>query len=235
MDFLPEFLRSGDVAVDVGANSADWTSVFSRRVGPTGHVFSFEADPYYADVTAKTIQILGLRNVRFFPFGLSDRKSEAWLEVVDTWNTRVSGTGRVLEPSEESTVSAERRVSIRLESLDDLAQSHPELWKTRIIKADVEGSELMVFRGARRVIEKSRPICIPELDWPQVGGYVQKDVIDFFLALGYESYVAVTSTLLRPSHEAGAIPEGPRSNRIMIPRELPLPGSVQVEAGAHPA
>ena len=37
--------KPGDTVVDVGAGMGDDTLVFSRMVGPSGRVFSFEAHP----------------------------------------------------------------------------------------------------------------------------------------------------------------------------------------------
>jgi len=67
---LPKLLNDGDTAVDVGANSAYWTYYLHKNVGGTGHVFAFEADPYYALATEMTIKLMCLKRVSFFRFGL---------------------------------------------------------------------------------------------------------------------------------------------------------------------
>jgi precorrin-6B methylase 2 len=65
MDLVTRLTRPSSIAVDVGANGANWTMVLSRNVGRSGKVFAFEADPYYAEVTRKTIALLHLKNVEF--------------------------------------------------------------------------------------------------------------------------------------------------------------------------
>jgi hypothetical protein len=47
---IPTLLNEGDIAIDVGANGANWTKALSKAVGVTGKVYAFEADPYYARV-----------------------------------------------------------------------------------------------------------------------------------------------------------------------------------------
>src|SRR3972149_1174414 len=58
---------SNKVAIDIGANSANWTVPLAKAVGKSGKVFAFEADPYYAIATEKTLKLFGVKNVTFFP------------------------------------------------------------------------------------------------------------------------------------------------------------------------
>ncbi len=103
-----------------------------------------------------------------------------------------------------------------------MADVHPELLRTSIIKCDVEGFELMVFRGALKTINASRPVVIAEVGGAEQHGYDNDELFSFFDRLGYESYVAVSPSVLRPSRKAGPIPEGQRPNRIFIPQEFDL-------------
>ncbi len=61
MRLIPKLVADGDIVIDIGANSADWTWRLSKQVGDKGKVFAFEADPYYGDVTKKVIKLLRLK------------------------------------------------------------------------------------------------------------------------------------------------------------------------------
>jgi len=58
VQLLPNLLRRGDTAIDVGANGANWTYHLYQSIGKKGEIFAFEADPYYALATELTIKLL---------------------------------------------------------------------------------------------------------------------------------------------------------------------------------
>jgi len=226
INLIPNFHLQSTPVIDVGANSANWTDVLSRQVGKEGRVFAFEADPYYAMATGKTVRLLGLRNVVFFSFGLSDRSEISPLAIIDENGQRVSGTGKIVI---EKTFPENRTVNVKLKALDELTGTYPELLRTTLIKCDVEGFELKVFNGAIKIIEFARPIVIAE-----VGDYLDTSqnfptLFEFFSNLGYKSYVTVSRNMIRPSLCAGEIPEGQRPNRIFLPEEYPIPKSIRID------
>ncbi|MCI0563271.1 MAG: FkbM family methyltransferase [Nitrososphaera sp.] len=229
MALIPAFVSKGEIVVDVGANGADWTLALSRQVGAEGRVFAFEADPYYAGVTRKTIKVLSLKNVTLFPFGLSDKTEISLLNVRDSLGQRVSGTSTIVRGKRLSEVDRRQFVEISLETLDKVAIPHPKLYKARLIKCDVEGFELMVMRGALGVLERARPVVIVEVGGAHLHGYSDEDLFRFFKSLNYSSYVAVSERVLRESTQAGQIPEGPRPNRVMIPNERPYKEAIAIE------
>lgn len=212
MEFAQGMLKIGDVAIDVGANGANWTSILSKSVGSKGKVFAFEADPYYAVVTRKAIKLLRLKNLIYLDYGLSDKTETTWLQVIDIDGKRVNGTGKIVRDSYSHDLDL-KCVPVRLEALDNLVKVFPEINNTRLMKIDVEGHELMVLEGAKNVIEKARPLIIVEFTNP-------KDLLCFFDRINYDSYVVINKNLIRRSRQAGKILEGSRPNSIMIPKEF---------------
>jgi FkbM family methyltransferase len=224
LGLIPSILQPGDIAVDVGANGADWTLALSRAVGTHGKVFAFEADPYYAAVTEKVISLLRLQNVKFFPFGLSDKAETAFMRVMDSSGHRVSGTS-FIDRSALATSDDDSLNQVKLKRLDDLSEDFPDLLRTRILKCDVEGFEMMVFRGAMKVLETARPIVVAEVGESNA----DDDLFRFFKCLNYSSFVLVSPGHVRPSEKAGRIPEGSRPNRIMIPNDKKFPKQLVVQ------
>ena len=165
-------------------------------------------------------------NVDFFNFGLSDRSEILSLEIFDDLGQRVSGTSRIVQPKQ---VFENRTVKIKLETLDQLTVTYPKLWKTRLIKCDVEGFELKVFRGAKRIIDHARPIIIAEVGSVFGQENDSETLFDFFNKFQYESYVTISKNLIRPSLESGSIPEGQRPNRIFLPQEYQIQKSIKID------
>ena len=216
---IPFLLKQGDVAIDIGANGADWTQALSKQVGANGKIFAFEADPYYAEVTRKTILISGLKNVMLFPFGLSDKSETVLLQIFNESNERMSGMGRVVR-EEKSKYFKNQCQLIKLEVRDDLIHLYPDLMKTKFIKCDVEGFELMVFRGSLKIIQEIRPIIVCEVGGGRYHGYSDSELFEFFYKMNYESYVLVSDKPeLKRTFESGGGFDGKIPNRVMIPKE----------------
>jgi len=237
MRLVPHLLGEGDVAVDVGANGANWTLPLARRVGAAGRVFAFEADPYYARVTERTLALLGAPNVEFFSFGLSDRNETAPLVVFGADRSRLSGHGHIARAdaaSAQGTEDAsaepdEDAVLVELRRLDDLVAEHPRLAEVRLFKCDVEGFEWMVFRGARSLLERARPVVVAEMGGAALHGHSDADLFDFFDGLGYASYaVGAAPEELIPTRSVGATRHGRRPNRVFLPRERALPAPLRI-------
>jgi FkbM family methyltransferase len=221
MSLVPRFVQAGDVVVDIGASGANWTLALSRQVGFRGHVYAFEADPYYAKVTAKTISLLRLKNVTFFPFGLSDVQETTYLCIQTTDGETMSGTSHVVRDIGMEYVKKGRTVEVKLKRLDDIAMSYPDLLSTRLIKCDVEGFELMVFRGSLNILAKARPVVITEVGHARLHGYEDQELFHFFSELRYRCYMLRSmGGYLRVLSDASGLPEGYGGNVIMLPEEL---------------
>jgi hypothetical protein len=56
------------------------------------------------------------------------------------------------------------------------------------VKADIEGGELLAFRGARGLLERDRPTVVAEINPWFLDGFGQRveDLTEFFAGLGYE-------------------------------------------------
>ena len=208
-------LSDGDVAIDVGANGADWSVAMSKLCGTNGRVFAFEADPYYALVTKRALRLLRVKNVEFFSFGLSDKNEETRLRVVLDDGVRTSGRGYV-----SPDANASDTVPITLVTLDSLVATHPPLAKTKVLKCDVEGYELKVLLGSSKVLE-SRPIIICEVGHEDLHGAESDSLTSWLLARGHEMFVVGSDlSSLEPCRVGDAIDELSRPNRWFVPTEL---------------
>lgn len=219
MRLIPHLVHKGDIVIDVGANSADWTWRLSRQVGENGKVFAFEADPYYAEVTRKVIVLLRLKNVTFFAYGLSDKSGTALLQIRAPDNQRVVGTGHIVDESDVTNTAKRNVVPVTLTPLDEVPELKPFVESVQLIKCDVEGHELNVFKGASGILTRSRPLVITEVGHTEYQNDNKQQLISFFDALNYQCYVVShdNCTLLRSRPDGD--PGDARPNRIMIPKE----------------
>ena len=52
-EIVKKYVHEGDIVIDVGANIGYYTLLFAKLVGPTGHVYSFEASPKNCKILQK--------------------------------------------------------------------------------------------------------------------------------------------------------------------------------------
>jgi FkbM family methyltransferase len=213
---LRRWLHPGDVAVDVGANGADWTHHLHEHVGPRGCVYAFEADPYNALATQLAIRLLRLRGVTLFSFGLSNKSENVHLKVTDRAGERLSGLSYVDHDAKGKEIGHEE---IELRTLDSLTATHPRLLRAGVLKCDVEGYELPVLRGAAALIATARPVVIFEVGHFERHGYCSRDVSQFLSRRAYRCLAVLHGGRLDVVGEDLRHTAAASVNRVAIPEE----------------
>ena len=181
-------IKPGDVVLDIGANLGLYTTLFSRLVGPSGQVHSFEPNTQLLPLLKDTVR--SLNNVTLYPFGLSDCAGESVLYVPNdhTFGSLANYT-KDLDHKEQIGLSDAEEINCKLTTLDALSPSvipYPNL-----IKCDVEGAELLVFKGARNMLNRrDAPVILFEaLEQCNVAfGYSRLGVVDFLRSLSEPGY-----------------------------------------------
>ena len=140
-----EATQPGDVVIDAGANGGSYALLFGQWVGPSGRVYAFEPDPRAFAALVGHVALNGLGD-RVLPIraAVGETTGLARLHLASA-----SGLSRV---DAGGAVAGE---SVDVISIDDFCAR--QKITPRIIKIDVEGSELQVLRGARRTIAAAGP------------------------------------------------------------------------------
>jgi hypothetical protein len=81
-----------------------------------------------------------------------------------------------------------KEVQVRLVTLDNYCRQRGV--RPSLLKVDVEGAELLVFRGARQLIARYRPIVYAEMlrKWSANFHYHPNQIIDLFREMGYQCF-----------------------------------------------
>jgi FkbM family methyltransferase len=176
-------LRPDATVLDVGANVGALTLVFAKRC-PYGRVFAFEPIPENVRAAEVVIERFRLRNVLLFPVAVGDRDGELEMVMPTDRGVRLDGLSHVAHEGWNDGI----RYSVPAVRLDDF----PALAGVRVdaIKLDVENHEQYVIRGARRIIERDRPLIYAEI-WDDANMRGCREVLD---PLGYR-VVATPSAL----------------------------------------
>ena len=150
---LKRILLQGAVAVDAGANIGIYSEFFSRCVGPTGLVHSFEPSPDNFRLLSSATRHLS--NVRLTQAAVGERSCECKLYISDKLN--------VDHRAYKADGDSRRAVPIQMVALDDYFKSGQ---RVDVLKMDIQGYELHALRGAQRVLEENPDINLLLEFWP---------------------------------------------------------------------
>ncbi|MBN7809070.1 FkbM family methyltransferase [Agrobacterium rosae] len=151
-----EVVRKDDVVLDCGAHTGFISMCFALKVGPEGHVISFDPFPQNADLVEHNAILNGFTNVTVVRKALGSKNRFLTLSQ-DAQNA--SGRGDNLIPTYETTIDAYRH------------------FNPSFLKIDIEGFEVEALKGASEVL-KSRPRFNLEIHGPllHIFGHAVKDV-----------------------------------------------------------
>lgn len=187
------FLRlaaGAKVMFDIGSNIGWYSLNTAKKYGPSVQVHAFEPIPAtYAQLTAN-IALNGAESIQAHRFGFSDEACDKTFYYFPQGSGQASSADLSKRPDVEAIVCTVR-------TLDDYVAETgiaPE-----IIKCDVEGAELFVFRGGEATLSEAHPIVFTEMlrKWAKEFGYHPNDIIDLFRGHGYSCFTVHGDRLRR--------------------------------------
>lgn len=150
--------HTNTVFVDVGANIGYFTVLAGSRIrdGGKGRVIAVEPNPACLPLLERNLVInWSMCPIEIHKVAAGAAPGEAWLAspTARAANAHISAADEITD--------FEQRTAIRVETLDSIV---PAGLAVDILKIDVEGHEISVFRGAERVITQSPNIKIV-MEW----------------------------------------------------------------------
>uniref|UniRef100_A0A7C1G9D5 FkbM family methyltransferase n=1 Tax=Thermofilum adornatum TaxID=1365176 RepID=A0A7C1G9D5_9CREN len=181
--------RKGWIILDIGAHVGLYSIWASRKVGERGFVVAFEPNPLSYRWLVSNIELNKVSNIKALPFALGDKLEKKTLYVAEK-NVGVSSLikNHVLHnPSGKDTIFSSHVVQVL--TLDYLLEKSPRiigkpLQLVDLAKIDVEGYEMNVLRGAKKVLEEGLiKRFIIEVHKDQVG---TEDIVNYLSTYGYK-------------------------------------------------
>lgn len=195
----PELLRGGSV-VDVGANIGYTTGLFCAAVDPAFRVYAFEPDPDNAGLLEENLsREIGGGRVVPVRAAVGSRSGTATLQRCPRHpgDHRIGTSG--FEPRNRQPLA------VPLVSLDEFFEARPAE-RLAFVKLDVQGYEIEVCRGMRRILER-RPapgLAVEHSPRDALALGFEADAVPTYLgALGYSLH------LLRRDGSLDAWPSNP--------------------------
>jgi len=159
LQFLKYFISPGETAIDIGANYGSYTKIMSQLAGANGKVYSIEPIKPIFEILQTNVKKLGLNNVETLNMAISESFGDVFMEVPDFEN----GGENYYEAQIVSDVSNKKNVfKIQSFPLDLLYKKYR--FEPTFIKCDVEGHEWFVFKSAKLLLQKTKPVLLIEIN-----------------------------------------------------------------------
>ena len=157
---LGDHVGPGAVVVDAGAHAGQFTKLFAA-LAPGGRVYAFEPGAYARRILDTVVRFKRLDNVEVVAAALGDEDGEATL--THPLKARGSlGFGLAHLGGDGEGGGRALCESVPVTTLDRFAGA-AGLRRLDFVKADVEGWEVRLVRGARATLERFRPALLLEL------------------------------------------------------------------------
>ena len=181
MNILSHLIKPGDIVLDLGANIGVYTRMFSKLTGRNGQVHAFEAMPGMYGYFIFNMKNCLYNNIITHNVAVGDKLGLYDIVLPDIGMEDIYQAG--LKRQENA---CGQEFTVPMVTLDSF-YTHC-FNRVDFIKCYVEGAELLVFRGAKRVLSEMMPKVICEVsNGSEVLGASEEDLFKLFKEHGYKS------------------------------------------------
>jgi FkbM family methyltransferase len=173
MEYGLKFIRKNDICIDAGANQGIYSIPFGKIVGPKGKVIAIEPMKYAQKILKSNSQINNLKNIKIFNGVVSNKKKKEILDLS-------KGVGSA---SITRNFGQKKILKVNSETIDNLVKNY-RVKKVNFIKMDIEGCEFLALQGAKKTIQKYKPIICLECDVKSF-----KKINNFLKKFSYKAYL----------------------------------------------
>jgi len=204
---LVKNLKIDDVAIDIGANKGSYLWALSKAV-PRGKVVAFEPQNLLVHYLEEVCPLAGLMNVEIHRLGVSDASTSMTLAIPGGGDTSPGASFEIAVKNRELYKSEEVQ-TITLDEFFKDEKSH-----IGAIKIDVEGHEISVLSGAKKIIFKHHPCIVCESEQRHMTGKTVNDLFDLMRSLDYRGSFVYQGKVLSVTQFVPAIHQSERGDRF---------------------
>ena len=145
-------LEEGDIVFDCGANIGAFSALASTRIGESGKVYAFEPVTILREkFTCNTASWNGNNgNIIVKPYALYDKNQKLHFDISGI----NIGSGSITHNKNDAE-DQPHIIEVEAVTIDDFAERN--MLRVDFIKADIEGAERDMLRGAKNVLKKYAP------------------------------------------------------------------------------
>lgn len=142
-------LSKGDYVLDLGANLGLFSLFASKEIGSFGRVFAFEPNMAASSFLLKNLKNNNIDNVNILNYAVGDQNQEVYFNVdqKDTFGSSFIDNERL---------DKDKLQKIWQVSIDNFVLEN-NIQRVDFIKADIEGAERLMLKGAEQTIKRFKP------------------------------------------------------------------------------
>ena len=177
---IEKLITAHDTFFDIGANIG-WNAINIAAAQRAASVYCFEPIPLTFRYLERNIELNAVRNVTAHNFGFSDQTGTFPFYYYPGGSVNASSVNLSNRDDVQSVACA-------VTTLDEFT-SETDL-RVDVIKCDVEGAELLVFRGGIGTLARHKPIVFSEIlrKWSAKFNYDPNEIFELFQQLGYRTF-----------------------------------------------
>ena len=186
-DMIFRLVKDDYTVFDIGGNMG-WYSIGLYKAKKNIDIHTFEPIPSTYESLVGNAKINGSK-IKINNFGLSDKKQDLTFYFYKEGSGNASAA--IMNDDRENI-----EVKCHVDTLDNYFKEN-KLTKIDFSKCDVEGAELLTFKGGVETISKHKPIVFTEMlrKWSAKFNYHPNEIIELFKNMGYGCYFVVGDKL----------------------------------------
>jgi len=156
--FLLELNLNGKTVYDIGGWEGIFALFFSRKVGRTGYVYTFEANPINFSKINRNIDLNKISNVTIYNIGLGSQTTKS----IFKYNTLDTARGSFDKDIQDTFAGTIASVEIEINTLDEVRHTM-DIKQPDFIKIDTEGFEYDILLGMKNILANVCPDIFLEI------------------------------------------------------------------------
>jgi FkbM family methyltransferase len=150
--YLANELKKGMVCLDVGANIGYFAFLESQKIGETGRVIAVEPAPTTFELFKKNINLQKIQNIDAYNFAFNNIEGS-----VDFFVSSSSNWSRIIGYKNTNHEDIGKTIKIVAHTIDNFLEEI-KIKRLDLIRIDLEGYEFEIFEGAKKTLEKLKPM-----------------------------------------------------------------------------
>lgn len=217
-NIVVDLVKPGDHVVEVGGHVGFYTLGLAAKVGPTGSVLTFEANPRLAGLAARSLRFNGYAGwARVVQKAVSDRAGTLKFAL-----SRQFGGGGHLYIGKQTLGADAELLEVDAVRLDDL-----KLKNIRLLRIDAEGSEPLILGGAAKLLAQPGLVICMEWDLIQMRSRSNPAAfVEYLTGMGFKFWKITTSSKLESVAPEAMLKLRPCD--VIVSREAPMSGAFRV-------
>ncbi|MCC7202789.1 MAG: FkbM family methyltransferase [Nitrospirae bacterium] len=175
---LRQYIKQGDVVLDIGANIGFYARILSQLAGSTGQIHCFEPDPL--NFTHLIKNTLPFKNIK-----LINKAVGAETGVLKIYTSKsLNVDHRTYKPD-----VYDREIEIQAVSIDEYLANNK---RVDFVKIDIQGFEMQAIKGMEKTLRHNKTIKLLSEFWPyglRKAGSSLSQYYNFLKDMGFEVFL----------------------------------------------